>query len=96
MDIRHQETPKRGSFFIEDQGRRTAELLYRLDDNEKINIYHTEVDESLRGKGVGVDLVKAAVGIAREKRRKIFATCPFAKKVIDGRPEFADVRADEK
>jgi predicted GNAT family acetyltransferase len=52
---------------------------------------HTEVDKILAGKGIGRKLVEAVVNYARENSISIRATCPYAKKVLDNSPEFADV-----
>jgi predicted GNAT family acetyltransferase len=95
MRIQHEEKETRGKFFVTVEGEQAGELAYRKTAPDKINIYHTEVDESLRGKGVGGDLVKAAVDMARKEGLKIVATCPFAKKVMEHTPEYADVRAAE-
>jgi predicted GNAT family acetyltransferase len=54
-------------------------------------IEHTEVDDSLAGKGVGMDLLNTAVEYARSKRIKIIPLCPFAKSVFDKKPELHDV-----
>ncbi|MDE9751749.1 GNAT family N-acetyltransferase [Staphylococcus delphini] len=57
----------------------------------QIIIDHTVVGDSLRGQGVGKQLVEAAVKDARENNFKIFATCPFAKGVLESTPEYQDV-----
>ena len=54
-------------------------------------IDHTEVDDSLRGQGIGDKLLADAVAYAREKGLKIFATCPFALRKLQGNAEYADV-----
>ncbi len=54
-------------------------------------IDHTFVDESLRGQKVGDKLVAAAVEYARENGLKIYATCPFALRVLTNTPEYHDV-----
>jgi predicted GNAT family acetyltransferase len=56
-------------------------------------IDHTEVDEKLRGEGVGEDMVRAAVEYARENDLKINPACPYARKVIERTPELQDVLA---
>lgn len=66
-------------------------MTYLNSGETRIIIDHTEVDESLRGQGVGYDMVKLAVEMAREKGIKILPLCPFAKSVFDKKPEYADV-----
>ena len=89
MQINHVEG-KKGAFFIEQAGERVAELQYFHPGGDKINIYHTEVDESLKGQGVGKQLVEAAAAYAREKGLKVEATCPYAAKVLAG-GEYKDI-----
>ena len=91
MNISHEEARNKGAFFVEENGKRQAELAYFKPAANKMNIYHTEVDERLRGKGVGRELVKAAVDLARENGFKIIASCPYAKKIIENTAEFREL-----
>jgi len=90
MDIKHIESKSIGSFVIKKDHKRIAELTYKQEDGA-INIDHTEVDKSLRGHGVGEDLVKAAVEFARENDLKVEAVCPYANKVLRETSEYSDV-----
>lgn len=76
--ITHEEHGTRGSFFIELQGRRIAELTYGRRSGSLVNIDHTEVDASLRGQGVARKLLDAAVRWARETHTQFTATCSYA------------------
>jgi uncharacterized protein len=93
MDIRHETIKKKGEFVIDDDGKRIGKLSYLRSSPDEITIYHTEVDEKFRGECLGEDLVEAAVKYARENGLKVVPKCPFAKHVIDQRPEFQDVLA---
>jgi predicted GNAT family acetyltransferase len=93
MDIQRDEHGKKGAFFIDENGEWVAELTYFRSGGNQITVDHTEVDPKLRGKGVGEQLVKAAVEYARESDLKINPACPYTKKVIDETPEFQDVVA---
>jgi predicted GNAT family acetyltransferase len=93
MDIRHEQNQKEGDFFIEIDGERLGELKYSVSKPGEIAIYHTGVDEKLRGHKAGEKLVAAAVEFARANELKIVPTCPYAKKVIDQTPEYQDVLA---
>lgn len=94
MKIQRQEHGKKGAFFIEENGEWLAEMTYVKAGDDKFIIDHTEVDESLKGEGIGRDLVAEAVKFARENNFKIHATCPFAKAELAKHPEYADVVAD--
>ena len=93
MKIQRDEHGKKGAFYIEKNGEWIAEMTYERAGDERIIIDHTEVDESLQGKGIGEKLVAEGVKFARDNYLKISATCPFVKKVIDETPEFQDVLA---
>ena len=90
MEIQRDEHGPKGAFFIDEDGEWIAELTYVL-GNGIMTIDHTEIDEKLRGEGIGQDMVKAAVEYARANGLKIRAVCPYAKKVIERTPEFQDV-----
>lgn len=91
MIIQNEEHGAKGAFYIERDGEWIAEMTYQKTGEGVITIDHTEVDESLQGKGVGKDLVEAGVKFARENNLKIVAQCSFAKKIIEATPEFQDV-----
>jgi uncharacterized protein len=93
MKIQRQEHNKRGAFYIEENGEWLAEMTYAREGARKIVIDHTEVDERLKGKGIGKYLVEAAVKYARAKNLLIKATCPFAQKVLEKNEEYEDVLA---
>lgn len=91
MQIQHELEGNRGAFFVEQGGRRVAEMTYVKSGEERIIIDHTEVGDELRGQGAGKQLVLAAVEMAREKKIRILPLCPFAKSVFDRTPEIRDV-----
>jgi uncharacterized protein len=93
MLIQQEEHGKLGSFFIEENGKRVAELAYTWRGDGIISLDHTEVDESLEGKGVGSALVQHAVTFARETGVKFTVYCPFAKTVFARHKEYSDVLA---
>src|SRR5690606_11811656 len=68
--VQHQSTDKTGAFFIEQGGRRIAEMTYSRTNAALVIIDHTEVDASLKGQGVGRQLLDALVAWARETQTK--------------------------
>lgn len=91
MEIKHVELSGKGAFIVKGDHGRLAEMTYVAAGDDAFIIDHTFVDESLRGQKVGNKLVEAAVEYARQKRLKIYATCPFALKVLTNTPEYHDV-----
>jgi predicted GNAT family acetyltransferase len=91
MLIQQKETDGNGKFYVEVNGEILAEMEYTMPSKDKMIISHTEVDASLSGKGVGVQLLHALVDYARTENIKIIPLCPFAKAIFNKRPEFRDV-----
>lgn len=74
----HEESGHRGAFFVEQDGKRVAEMTYSRANASLVIIDHTEVAANLRGQGVGRRLLDAAVSWARETHTRIRTTCTFA------------------
>lgn len=91
MEIKQAETNSKGSFFIDENNERLAEMTYSKAGDKLIIIDHTDVSDKLRGQGAGKLLVMKAVDYARTKGIKILPLCPFACSVFDKTPEIADV-----
>ncbi|QOI96143.1 MAG: N-acetyltransferase [Flammeovirgaceae bacterium] len=91
MIVQFEQPGTKGAFFIEEDGKRLAEMTFSLAGNRVLIIDHTEVSDALRGKGTGKQLVEAAVQYAREKKIKILPLCPFAKAVFEKSKSYHDV-----
>ena len=91
MEVKNKNDGKKGVFYIEDTGQEIALMHYVFSGPGKMIIDHTEVNYGYEGKGLGKQLVKAGVAFAREHQMKILPLCPFAKKIFDLTPAFADV-----
>ena len=61
LPISHGEGKNKGSWYVERDGERIAEMTYSKAGETRIIIDHTEVDPSLKGQGVGKALVLSAV-----------------------------------
>ena len=95
MEIQRDEHGRHGAFFIEEDGEWIAELSHIKQSPGTIVVEHTEVDEKLRGQGIGEQLVKAVVEYARSNNLKIKPVCPYTRKVIDENAGYQDVLAGE-
>jgi len=58
------------------------------DDGDAYILTHTEVPESLEGKGVGSALVLKTLNYIESEGRKIDARCPFVVSYIKRHPEW--------
>lgn len=94
MKIQNSETDDSGKFYIEENGQRIALMTYQKTGADKIVIDHTEVDDALKGKGIGKDLVAEGVKFARENNLKIVPQCPFAAAEFGKNADYADVLAN--
>ena len=92
ISVKNQEAESRGSFYIEDNGQKIAEMTYSKAGTDRIIIDHTEVSDEYRGQKLGEKMVLKAVEHAREKKISIVPLCPFARAVFQRRhDEFEDV-----
>jgi hypothetical protein len=92
MEIVHQKEGSKGSFYYVINGVKLAESTYSMAGPQKMIIDHTEVDESLKGQGVGLEIIKAAVAYARENEIKILPLCPFANAMFKKYASFREVQ----
>ena len=91
MTIQHKEGQNRGIFFVTDDEDIVAEIVYTTSGDNTLIIEHTEVDETLRDRNIGYELVHKTVDFARLHGLKVSPVCPFAKAVFDKKPDWADV-----
>jgi predicted GNAT family acetyltransferase len=93
FDIQHQHNDKKGSFYYEKSGERLGEMVYVMAGDQKMIIEHTDVDESLKGQGVGLKLLETLVQYVREHDIKVIPLCPFANAMLKKHTEWKDVLA---
>lgn len=91
LEIKHEDDGKKGEFYIGDNYQHLAEMVYTWAGESVFIIEHTDVDDSLRGQGIGNKLLDRTVAWAREKKVKIIPLCPFAKSVFDKDSSIHDV-----
>ena len=90
-NVLHEGDDKKARFYIEENGKRIANLEYVYAGIDKFIIEHTEVDPGHEGQGLGKELVKAAVDFARKNNMKIIPLCPYANAAFKRTPEYVDV-----
>lgn len=82
MEIKQEQDQRKGTFNVEEEGLRLAKLEYSMANEKLMVINNTEVDELLKGKNIGNQLVNMAADFARTNFYKIFPLCPFANAVM--------------
>jgi predicted GNAT family acetyltransferase len=65
-----------------------AELVYRR-NGKRLVLVHTEVPESLEGRGIGGALVLAAIDRAERDSMTVVPLCPFARGWLERHPDTA-------
>lgn len=81
----------RGAFFLEENGEMLAEMEISV-GNGNLTVYHTEVADKLKGKGVAGELLSTMASYAREKKLKVIPLCPYVNAQFRRHPEeYADI-----
>ncbi len=89
MDVTFQDNEEASRFEALRGGEVVGFADYRLEPG-RIEILHTEVDDSLEGKGVGSGLVRFALERAQEGERSVVPWCPFVRAWLRRHPEFIE------
>lgn len=88
--VDHEDWGHKGRYVVRIDGAE-AEMTYSRAGEHLIIIDHTAVPDALRGRGLGLVLVRRAVEDARRAGKTILPLCPFARATIERHPEFQDV-----
>ncbi|MDQ3101053.1 MAG: N-acetyltransferase [Bacteroidota bacterium] len=92
MRIEHRPERELGSFVAVESGEDVGELAYRMTSANEMCRDHTEVEPAFEGKGVGRQLIQAAVDHAREHGVKLRPVCSYAQVIFDRNTDWADIR----
>lgn len=90
--IRREEGPTRGRYVIDLAPGAEAEMTYRRDAG-RIIVDHTGVPKEYEGRGIALELVKAAIADARAEGFKITPICPYVVVQFRRHPEWNDLLA---
>jgi len=89
-EVRHD--PERARYEILVDGEVVGVADYRL-DGATLVFPHTEIDPSMRNRGLGGELVRAALDDVRGRGATVVPRCWFVAQFIDEHPEYADLLA---
>ncbi len=90
VDVQHQANRKR---FVARTDSGPAYVAYEMPDERTIELHHTIVPEAERGRGVGSQVIGAAIAYAREQRLRVVPTCGFVRAWLEEHPDQRDVVA---
>jgi predicted GNAT family acetyltransferase len=91
IEVKQNNDEKHGNFEAFIDGNRAGLMTYTWAGEERFIIDHTEVEEAYNGKGVGKEMLLAAVEFARKNGKIIIPLCPFAKASFQKYEELQDV-----
>lgn len=94
LAVQREEHAGRGTFFIEQGGRRIAVLDYVRLADARVTITHTEVEPALQGRGIARRLVDAAVAWARDTHTLVAATCSYVRTQFEQDASIRDVYSE--
>ncbi|MFT4114611.1 GNAT family N-acetyltransferase [Silvibacterium sp.] len=83
-------TVTRKRFEYEEDGH-VAYLEFETTDSGWLTLWHTEVPEALRGRGIAGILARSAFDHARENNLRVDVICPAAIAFVKKNPEYNDL-----
>lgn len=92
-DIRVERRPDERRYVVLVGGEDAGELVYRDRGGDVVAFLHTEVDPATRRRGLGSQLVAAALDDTRKRGLRVVPICPFVDAYIRGHPAYAGLVA---
>lgn len=84
----------KNKFYIEDDKNDLAAEICYIPEEKCLIVNHTYVDGSMRGKGIGRELVDKVACYARDENKKIIPVCSYAKKIMSEEEKYWDLVED--
>ena len=91
IEIKQIKDGMKDCFAAMDDGKKAGAIYFTSEDETKIILNHTEVDDAYRGQSIGKKILMYIVEFARENKIKIIPLCPYAKSVFDKTESIRDV-----
>ena len=85
--VRHDKGANR--YVLEVDGKELGFAEYRPDGDRRAFV-HTEVDDSLEGKGMGSKLIREALDDTRKDGKRIVPLCSFVASYVERHPDWND------
>jgi predicted GNAT family acetyltransferase len=90
IDVTRNEERSRYEIVLD--GRRVGFAYYRR-QGDTVVFPHTVIEPSMRGQGLGAELVRGALDDVRASGGSVVAKCWYVAQFIDEHPEYADLLA---
>ena len=92
MDADVRRNPERSRYELVQDGQVVGIADYR-ESGDAVVLPHTEIDPSMRGRGLGDILVQSVLDDLRDAGRSVVPSCWFVAAFIDDHPEYRDLLA---
>jgi predicted GNAT family acetyltransferase len=92
MTFRLEHVPDRVRYELSDETGVVAFASIDESGDETV-IFHTEVDRSRRGQGIGAELVRRVLDDLRRRERRAVPACSFVRSFMAEHPEYTDIGA---
>lgn len=90
-EIHFHSSDNKGKAYMGDFNSPIAEMTFSISPKSMWIIDHTEVNESLKGQGIGKKLLLKVVEEARKMEIEILPVCPYAKHAFEKDESIQDV-----
>ena len=87
------DNPSEPRFELQREGEDIAAAYYRIDENGRVVLTHTEVPYEYGGQGIGTRLAQGVFDLIRASGRKAVLKCSFMARFFAMHPQYADVVA---
>ena len=81
--------------FLGNKNEILANVTFPLISEDVVNVNHTFVDASQRGKGIAQELMEELVKNLNKTNRKAIVTCSYAKKWFSENPRYRELIIEE-
>ncbi|QCB54522.1 N-acetyltransferase [Sphingopyxis sp. PAMC25046] len=93
MDINVFENVEEHRFELDLPDGSTAAIYYRLDEEDRLVLFHTDVPSVFAGLGIGTQLAAGAFDLIRQSDRKAILRCAFLQSFFRDHPGYAEIIA---
>ncbi|OHT21037.1 MULTISPECIES: GNAT family N-acetyltransferase [Edaphosphingomonas] len=85
------DNPAQHRFELALDGDNVAAAYYRIDEEGRVVLTHTEVPFEYSGQGIGTKLATGVFDAIRASGRKAVLKCSFMSRFYAGHPEYSDI-----